>query len=181
MVEQPYHKIGLPAPALKLQEPEDYDDDDVEVIHTVTKDTTSTGVHPAPAILRPATKVIEAQLMGGTHGIPPKPKVMTDIATPVLQHFEEPVVMRATVHHVSPAVVHHGAKSIDGGMNLAQVSGGDGLTVLTRVVIPSVLALLSTILSYKATNLYFADAAAGGRPLNQALAQTDSDMYDIDY
>lgn len=69
----------------------------------------------------------------------------------------------------------------DAAANLAQVSGADGKEVLTRVIIPSVLALLSTILSYTATNLYFADAAAGGQPVNQALAQIDSDMYDIEY
>ena len=118
-------------------------------------------------------------MTGGPHNsLPPMPTVHHTAPVEVMQHVvQEPENWEL----VTPI---GGANSINSSANLAQVSKVDGVDLMTRVVIPSVLALMSTILSYKATNMYFAKAAAGGRPVNQALAQTDSvmyEMYDIDY
>ena len=202
----------------------DSEDANFEVIQTVTKDTTSTGSHPAPAIPMPLLKTMSVPMTGGPGSIPPAetpklvrapPLVMkkvmhtpspTYVAGPdmpkAVVHKEEkfmrvpmmggpgstpplpvrkmetaklvtrqPLVMQhAVVHHIEPLPIKFekrqdfgGPGSIPDAANLAQVSGsGDGLTVLTRLVIPSVLALVSTIVSYNATNMYFAKAAAGG-------------------
>lgn len=91
---------------------------------------------------------------------------------------EEMYASRFGDHSYTDVVVPH---STDASANLAQVSNNDRVNVLTRLVIPSVLAVISTILSYKVTNIYFAEAAAGGAGRPQALAQIDSDMFDIDY